>query len=57
MQVKEIIVECKKSKNFQTYGVSQIISLDKEDNIEEVTKQAQAWCRKKVMEEHKHDAN
>ena len=52
MVIKEIIVSCKKSRNFQTYevGFSASIDADKED-VSERTRELQTMCRKHVMEQ------
>jgi len=58
IQLKDVYVEAKKSKNFQTYTVGGTISID-ESESKEITdamiKRAQARCRKLVVEQIKLD--
>ena len=51
MKIKTISVEIKKSSNYQTYGCSENIEIEEGDNVEEVRREAQARCRKAVMEQ------
>ena len=56
MNTKEINVEVSKSKNYQTYKVGKVIILDENEDQEPeiqkvITQGAQAWCRKRVMEQ------
>jgi len=53
-QVKEIYVEAKKSRNFQTYAMGMTVSIPEDFNDEQVSivrKKYQALCRKAVVEE------
>jgi len=49
MRMKEIYVEAKKSKNFQTYTSGCLVELDSTDNIEEVREKLMAMNRKAVQ--------
>ena len=51
MNVKELYIEAKKSKNFQTYTVAKTMIIEEGDDIEVITKQTQAWCRKRCVEQ------
>ena len=51
MKIKSITVEVKKSKNFQTYGCSEVIEIEENDDVELVRREGQARCRKAVMEQ------
>lgn len=44
MKVKEITVEVKKSKNFQTYSCSESITIDLGDDVEKVRQEAFKRC-------------
>jgi len=50
-KVKEVYVECKKSKKFQTYTVGNLITIEDSDNVDEVTTRYKAKCRRSVMNE------
>lgn len=59
-KIKEIYIECKKSKNFQTYTAGMLISLDEKEQedpaaIDMLKRQYQAQCRKAVMREFAKD--
>ena len=51
MKTKEVKVEVSKSKNYQTYKVSKKMLIEKGDDEDLVTQTAQAWCRKRCMEQ------
>jgi len=55
MIVKEIHVEAKKSRNFQTYTAGSTILIEDGDNVDEVTRKAQAQCRKRCIDQLKLD--
>ena len=50
-KVKEIYVECKKSRKFQTYTVGNLITVEDGDDVNELTTRYKAKCRKSVMDE------
>ena len=54
-RIKEIYVECKKSRNFQTYTVGLTEVLDESDDPVTRTKYLQAKCRQLVLEQFKLD--
>lgn len=56
MKVKEIYVEVRKSKNYQTYACGMTLTVEEGDNVELVTREAQATCRKRVYEQLKIDS-
>lgn len=49
MKTKEIIIEVKKSRNYQTYGCSEVLTIEEGDNIDSIKKDAFARCKSKVM--------
>jgi len=49
MKTKEIIIEVKKSKNYQTYGCSEVITIEEIDDIKTVKKEAFDRCKRTVM--------
>jgi len=51
MKTKEITVEAKRSKNFQTYMVSETIKIEDGDDVTLVIQSAQARCRKRAEEQ------
>ena len=51
MEIKEIHVECKLSRNYNTHTVSFTGTLDKDDIPELKVKELQARARKLVMEQ------
>jgi len=54
MKIKEIYVEAKKSKNFQTYTVGTLVEVSDEspkNDFDELTRQLQAKCRKLAQEQ------
>jgi len=51
MKVKEIYVECKKSKKFQTYTVGLTAQLEQSENEVTAVKCLQIRARELVMEE------
>ncbi len=51
MKIKEITVEVKKSKNFQTYSCSEVLIIENDDNIEAIKTEAFQRCRANVMEQ------
>ena len=51
MKTKEISVEISKSKNYQTYKCAKTMTIEEGDDLELETQTAQAWCRKRVMEQ------
>jgi len=53
MKIKEIGVEVKKSADYQTYTCSEVITIEEGDDLESERRQAQARCRKAVMEQIK----
>lgn len=55
MEIKEIYVEIKKSKNFQTYTCGELITIDAPEDIEHIRKESQARCRKAVLNQMKLD--
>ena len=54
--IKEIYVEAKKSKNFQTYTVGMRIDLGFKEDAEPIIKEAQANCRRMAQEQIKLDS-
>lgn len=44
MKIKEIIVDVKRSKNYQTYGCSEVITIEEGDNVEQLKKEAFERC-------------
>ena len=55
-KIKEIIVECKLSKNYNTHGFSEVIIIEDGDDVELIKKQAHQRCRMACMNEFKVDA-
>lgn len=55
MEINQITVEVKKSKNFQTYTSSEVIEINKDDDIEAIRIKAFTRCRHAVMEQIKLD--
>jgi len=51
MRTKEVTVEAKRSKNFQTYMVSETIEIEDGDDVQLVVQAAQARCRKRADEQ------
>jgi hypothetical protein len=51
MKIKTINVVARKSHAYQTYEYGEIIEIEPQDNVEFVRKEAQARCRKAVMEQ------
>lgn len=51
MQVKEITVAARKSRNYQTYEVSKTFIIEDGDDVDILTKEAQTWCRKRCHEQ------
>jgi len=54
--VKEIYIEAKKSRNFQTYTAGMMVTLDEKENNDEelqeaIRKKYQALCRKACSEQ------
>jgi len=56
MKTKEIYVEVKKSRNYQTYTAGELLSIESGNIVEELRAAAMARCRKAVMEQIKLDA-
>lgn len=56
MKIKEIYVEAKKSRSFQTYTAGLTITIEDKDDPDEVILLAQAKCRKAVQEQIKLDS-
>ena len=50
-KIKEIYVEIKRNKNYQTYTVGQTIEIEEGDDVPMVTQIAQAVCRKRAEEQ------
>ena len=58
MRIKEIYIEAKKSKNFQTYTMGELITIEDTDNdadIERIKQEAITRCRKLCMDQIKID--
>jgi len=55
MRIKEINVEVKKSKNFQTYTAGEVIVLEEGDKENEIRAERMAICRKAVLEQMRLD--
>ena len=51
MKIKEISVEVKKSKNFQTFSCSEVVTLEEGDNAMLVKKQSFERCNIECMEQ------
>lgn len=49
MKIKNVYVECKKSKNFQTYTCGETIEFDDNDDVEMEKLMSAARCRKMVQ--------
>ena len=56
MQIKEIYVEVKKSRNYQTYTAGETIVLEEGEAFDVIRNKAMARCRKAVMEQIEIDA-
>lgn len=56
MKIKEISVEVKKSKSFQTFTSSELLTIENDDNIEIIKAEAFKRCRADVMEQIRIDA-
>jgi len=54
-KVKEIYVEVKKSKNFQTYTAGILVEFDEKNDLNSVFAYWQGKCRAKVIEQIKLD--
>lgn len=60
-KVKEIYIECKKSRNFQTHTAGMLLSLEGDEQTSEaeqdmLVRKYQAVCRKAVMDQLRVDA-
>jgi hypothetical protein len=55
--VKEIYVEIKRSKNYQTYTAGELIQVESTDDITTVRNAAYARCRRAVSEQMIIDKN
>ena len=44
MKIKELIIDVKRSKNYQTYGCSEVITLEQDDDVEQVKKESFERC-------------
>lgn len=51
MKIKEIYIESKKSKNFQTYTMGELITIEEGDDLDQVRKDAQNRTRMAVIEQ------
>ena len=51
MKIREITVEVKKSRNYQTYTSGEIITIQEGDDVEAVRREGMARCRKAVQEQ------
>lgn len=51
MIIKSINISARKSKNYQTFEYGEQIDIQKGDDLEFIRKEAQARCRKAVMEQ------
>jgi len=56
MEVKKIYVEAKKTKNYQSYTVGFEATVGFNENVEELTKELQARCRRLATEQLKIDS-
>lgn len=57
MKIKEITIEIKKSKNYQTYGISEVIQIDKSDSVEQIRLEAVKRIRNAVLQALDEDAD
>ena len=57
MMIKEIYVEIKRCKNYQTYTAGELITIDSGDDITAIRNAAYARCRKVVGEQMGLDNN
>ena len=51
MKTKEVYVEIKRSKNYQTYTVGETLEIEFGDEVDLVIQAAQARCRKRAEEQ------
>ena len=51
MRVKDIYIEIKKSKNYQTYTCGMTVQIHEGDDEQHILKETQCRCRKAVQEE------
>lgn len=49
MKIKEITIDVKKSKNFQTYSCSEVITIEEGDDIAKIKQEAYDRCRIATM--------
>lgn len=56
-RVKEIYVEIKRSKNYQTYTAGELVQVESTDDITAIRNESYARCRKTVSEQMLIDKN